>query len=134
MYILALLGLAALVLWLSKSSDAQLSLVNSISSPFNTGDPEKADKKFGITNKPIKGATFSVTKGQQGVTNARLSNAAKFPAEDDFTPVSQHETYARDKGVVAVQDQYDTYRRIGVPMVTGDIAEVIVPGEKQQDY
>lgn len=141
MYILAVLGLVGLAWWLAKSNSSQYALINSLASPYNTGDPAKTDKKLGIpTLKNTKKGGAAVNKVPVGLTSderrlqdAKLSNEAKFPVRD-FTPTSQHEVYTRDKGIVAINAEMDLHKEQIIPTGIGDRSTIIVPGEKQLGY
>jgi hypothetical protein len=77
----------------------------------------------------------SLTKSGKNKESAKLSSEAKFPYELDETPMSQHETYIRPKGVTAATKEADTLIHTSVPLTKfGDRADVIVPGEKLQLY
>ncbi len=135
-YIVAILGLGVLIFWVSKSQRAQFSLINSASSPYNTGNPEKTDKKLHKMNinRRILPSLSSLTGKGRDKESAKLTSEAKFPDELDATPVSQHETYAREKGVVAVAAESETLIHTSVPTFMGDRADVVVPGEKLEVY
>jgi len=134
MYLVAIVGLGVLIFWVSRSQRAQFNMINSMSSPFNTGDPAKADKKLhnmGINKRRLPSLSLVPSENKKQV--ARLNNDAKFP-EPGYTPTSQHEVYARHKGAVAASDQEETLVHQSVPTGYGDRHDVVAPGEKLQAY
>ena len=131
-YIVALLGLGILIFWVSRSQRAQFSLINSMASPYNTGDPAKTDKKLhhmNINKRKLPSLSALTGQGKKKEVS-KLNNEAKFPDRVDYTKVSQHETYAREKGAVAAATEEKTLIHTSVPTFYGDRADVVVPGEK----
>lgn len=78
--------------------------------------------------------SLALTKKEHNLQVAKMDNAAKFPADADFTQSSQHEVYTRHKGVVAASAQDETLIHQSIPTGYGDRHDIVVPGEKITGY
>ena len=132
-YIVAVIGLLILIYWVSRSQTSQFALINSIASPYNTGNPAKTDKKLhnmNINKKLIPSLEIPFDKSDDRKELAKASNASKFPGDMDNVPVSQHETYTLEREAPIAAEQHMDLLDESFPLPTGDRTDIKVPGEK----